>query len=132
MKPMKLYNLTSAWGCYQATGDEGEIPGTNPDALFVKNDNDITVGCKGTWQSIINALAYTNYADGVENFVAANKPAASSNLDPIPIEGVLEKQITVFVGLLGNLERRFVLTINATFVSTRPVRFYDITHVDLR
>ena len=40
-----------------------------------------------------------------------------------------EKQITVFVGLLGNLERRFVLTINATFVSTRPVRFYDITHV---
>lgn len=84
---MKFYNLTSAWGCYKKNLDGS--PGVDPDALF------ITVGCKGTWQSIQNNLVYTNYANGIENFVAAE--VVVDRFTTNGIQGSIEAQITVLL-----------------------------------
>lgn len=81
LKTMKFYNLTSAWGCYKTDAVTNAV-GADPDALYtpaVAADAAAGtaavpgIGCKGTWQSIQNNLVYTNYADKLENFIAADR-----------------------------------------------------------
>lgn len=103
LKPLKFYNLTSAYGCYQKSIVDGTVvEGTNPSVL----SDGLGIGCTGEWQSIEGVLEYTNYdtTSKLEEAVSYEYGIKERNaVEANFLTGALEQQITVY--LLDNANK---------------------------